>query len=132
MAIKTGKGSIPMQIGLRVNPVLPFGWTNAILGVWEVPIPGMVVSSMFGCQMDILVKTNIGVIFKTVGSIASEGGNQETDDIMQRQLVTQLGILVVTLIAVCCYSRWIMRNVMPKGGDKEKEEDDEVAKTVGE
>jgi len=73
LAIKSGRGALGMQIGLRVNPILPFGWTNAILRLWQVPLLNFVLSSMLGCLVDLILKIRVGVILKTVGDMASEG-----------------------------------------------------------
>lgn len=133
LAIKSGKGSIGMQMGLRVNPVLPFGWTNAILGVWKIPFPVFICSSMLGTQVDLMMKTNVGVILQTVGSISAES-TPETKSVIQTQLIINSTVLLITLTAGCAYSRWIMKNVMPQEMDGEKEEieeDKKIAETVG-
>lgn len=120
LAIRSGKGGVGMQTGLRVNPVLPFGWTNAVLGMWEVPPTSFICSTMLGCQVDIVLKTNIGVIFSTVGSMSE--ATPETKKLVQTQLIIQCCVFVVILICGCGYSRWIMKNVMPPEGGEEGEQ----------
>lgn len=116
LAIRQGKGGIGMQTGLRVNPVLPYGWTNAVLGVWEVAPGSFLCSTMMGCQVDIILKTNVGVIFKTAGSLDEQ--TPESKKLIQTQLMIQCVVFVVVLVSGCLYSRWIMKNVMPAdGGD---------------
>jgi uncharacterized membrane protein YdjX (TVP38/TMEM64 family)/predicted membrane chloride channel (bestrophin family) len=115
LAIRQGKGGIGMQTGLRVNPVLPYGWTNAVLGVWEVAPSSFLLSTMCGCQVDIILKTNLGVIFKTAGSLDKQ--TPETKKLVQTQLIIQCTVFVVVLVAGVFYSRWIMKNVMPQGDE---------------
>eukprot|EP00746_Dinoflagellata_sp_MGD_P133387 gnl/MRDRNA2_/MRDRNA2_67079_c0_seq1.p1 gnl/MRDRNA2_/MRDRNA2_67079_c0~~gnl/MRDRNA2_/MRDRNA2_67079_c0_seq1.p1 ORF type:complete len:753 (+),score=119.52 gnl/MRDRNA2_/MRDRNA2_67079_c0_seq1:136-2394(+) len=115
LAIRQGKGGIGMQTGLRVNPVLPYGWTNAVLGIWEVAPSSFVLSTMVGCQVDIILKTNLGIIFKTAGSLESQ--TPETKKLVQTQLYIQCAVFLVVLVAGVFYSRWIMKNVMPQGDE---------------
>merc|ERR1719235_2013520 len=111
LAIRQGRGGFGMQTGLRVNPVLPFGWTNAVMGIWEVPPLSFLLSTMVGCQVDIILKTNLGVIAKTVGDMSKQ--TPETRKLLETQLFIQCGVFFVVLVAGCTYSRWIMKNVMP-------------------
>lgn len=112
MVILSGKGGVGMQIGLRVNPVLPFGWTNAILGMWEVPLPNFIVSTMLGTQMDIMLKTSLGIMAKTVGEFATSTPEQQA--MMETQLIIQIVIFVIFVIVGILYARWTFKNVMPE------------------
>jgi len=95
LAVKTGKGSLGMQIGMRANPVLPFGWTNAILGIWEIPFHHFVLSSTLGCQLDLLMKTNVGVLLKTVDDMTRT--TPETEAVLRVQLIINIAVLVVVV-----------------------------------
>lgn len=117
---------------MRVNPVLPFGWTNAILGVWEIPFPSFLASSVLGCQVDLLMKTNVGVLLRAVGDIGDT--TPEAERVLRMQFMLNLAVLVVTLATGLAYSRWIMKNVMPRqmrGEEEEKAYRDRIANTVG-
>eukprot|EP00746_Dinoflagellata_sp_MGD_P139430 gnl/MRDRNA2_/MRDRNA2_72889_c0_seq1.p1 gnl/MRDRNA2_/MRDRNA2_72889_c0~~gnl/MRDRNA2_/MRDRNA2_72889_c0_seq1.p1 ORF type:complete len:750 (+),score=106.68 gnl/MRDRNA2_/MRDRNA2_72889_c0_seq1:74-2323(+) len=110
MAIQRGRGGILLQVALRVNPALTFGFTNAFLGISQVSNKVFFCSTALGIQSDVAVKTYVGVLLSEVGDFA--GSTPETQRALQGHLIVQILVFFLLLLGGWLYTKWILQNVL--------------------